>query len=123
LCKYIVKKYPELLNVETKRSWNAALFTADRQGDDEKRIKIFDLLDDKGVNCYHVTGSGKTALYLACRNKSFKLLEHLLRRYPKFHVTERAMDPFEAADGDSRIMALFRKYKNGNDRDYPCAVS
>ncbi|XP_048742499.2 putative ankyrin repeat protein RF_0381 [Ostrea edulis] len=127
LCRYIIKKYPQLLNVETKRSWNAALFTAERQGDEENRIKIFDLLKYNHINCYHVTGSGKTALYLACRNKSFTLLEHLLKRYPKFHTTQRAMDPIEAADGDSRIIALFGKYKNGNGKfnfkNYSCVIS
>ncbi|XP_055999347.1 putative ankyrin repeat protein RF_0381 isoform X2 [Ostrea edulis] len=127
LCTHIIQKYPQLLNVETKRSWNAALFTVERQGDEEKRIKIFDLLKNNGIKCYHVSGSGKTALYLACRNKSFTLLEHLLKRYPKFNETERAMDPIEAADGDSRIIKLFRKYQNGNGRfsfrNYPCVIS
>ncbi|XP_061179352.1 ankyrin repeat and death domain-containing protein 1B-like [Saccostrea echinata] len=111
LCKYLANEFPKLLKETTKRSENAALFVMERKDDEDKRIKILTYLVNRGLDVYHVSASGKSALYLACRNRSLVHCEHLLKHYPKFYdMDEGDMSSIEAADGDSRIKLLFSKY-------------
>ncbi|XP_062567786.1 putative ankyrin repeat protein RF_0381 [Saccostrea cucullata] len=111
LFKYLAKEFPRLLNQKSNKSKNAVLFVMQRKDDEDKRIKILSYLVNRGLDVYHVPASGKSALYLACKNRAYSLCEHLLKNYPKFYdIDEGDLTAIEAADNDSRIKVLFSKY-------------
>lgn len=97
MCVKIANTFPDLISEITERGWNAALFSTEKAGAEKDRIMIFNFLEKRGLNIYHVTRSGKTILYNACVNRSAKLVKYLLNHYPDLLNIEKSMDPRKAA--------------------------
>nr|XP_022301710.1 serine/threonine-protein phosphatase 6 regulatory ankyrin repeat subunit C-like [Crassostrea virginica] len=99
----------DLCQETTEKGWNAALFITERSVDEDKRIKILELLvEDNLLDVYHVSRAGKTILYNACVNQSMELVTYLLDHYPDLIGIERALDPKQATKSQE-ISDIFEK--------------
>ena len=99
----------DLCQETTEKGWNAALFITERSVDEDKRIKILELLvEDNLLDVYHVSRAGKTILYNACVNQSMKLVTYLLDHYPDLIGIVRALDPKQATKSHE-ISYIFEK--------------
>lgn len=76
---------------------------------ERERIKILHFLEKRKLNVYHVNRSGKTILYNACANRSGKLVNYLLSRYPDLLNIKKSMDPRKASKSHE-IEEVFKQH-------------
>lgn len=118
MCLCIVEEFPFMMEEITEKGWNAALFITERAGAENERIKILENLikRSKPLNVYHVSRSGKTILFNACVNRSPKLVQFLLERFPDLPEIEKSMDPLESASSEE-MNTIFKTYYK---KSYKC---
>ncbi|XP_062590628.1 uncharacterized protein LOC134252223 [Saccostrea cucullata] len=77
MCKYLVNKYPDLLDVTDNDGQNA-LHEAAWSGN----VEILKFLVDKGLDIYSARDDGKTVLHMCCMNREKEMYKYLFDKYP-----------------------------------------
>jgi ankyrin repeat protein len=76
MCRYIIKKYPDLLHSVDNNGWNAALYVA-RGGS----IQILQLMKDKQVDVKHKTNDGENILHMACAHSHLEMARYIIQNH------------------------------------------
>ncbi|XP_061171092.1 putative ankyrin repeat protein RF_0381 [Saccostrea echinata] len=103
MCKYLVNKYPNLLEVTNSYGHNA-LHDAALGGN----IDLFKFLADKDFDINRTRNDGKNVLHLSCLNGKMEMCKYLVYTYPYLLevVDTNGENALEAAVGNSNIDLL-----------------
>ncbi|XP_062583268.1 uncharacterized protein LOC134245034 [Saccostrea cucullata] len=107
MSRYIVEKYPELLDSVDNQKWNALHF-ATAKG----YLEMFDILVEFSQNLITKTKKGDTILHIACHKGRLNMCKRIIQSWPYLIQEENNMNRtpiFSAAEGgDLEIIKLLK---------------